>query len=75
MIIVVLVSVVIFGGVQSISKVCERLVPIMAVAYAGGCLVILAFNWALVGDALGPYPGMRVHFEGRVRWRRGLRAS
>ena len=52
-IIVVLVSVVIFGGVQSISKVCERLVPIMAVAYAGGCLVILAFNWALVGDALG----------------------
>ena len=47
------VSVVIFGGVQSISKVCERLVPIMAVAYAGGCLVILAFNWALVGDALG----------------------
>ena len=35
------------------SKVCERLVPIMAVAYAGGCLVILAFNWALVGDALG----------------------
>ena len=52
-IIVVLVSVVIFGGVQSISKVCERLVPIMAVAYAGGCLVILAFNWALIGDALG----------------------
>ena len=52
-VIVVLVSVVIFGGVQSISKVCERLVPIMAVAYAGGCLVILAFNWALVGDALG----------------------
>ena len=52
-VIVVLVSVVIFGGVQSISKVCERLVPIMAVAYAGGCLVILAFNWALIGDALG----------------------
>lgn len=52
-IIVVLVSVVIFGGVQSISKVCEKLVPVMAVAYALGCFVILAFNWTLVGDALG----------------------
>ncbi len=53
MVIVVLVSVVIFGGVQSISKVCETLVPVMAVAYALGCFVILAFNWTLVGDALG----------------------
>ena len=52
-VIVVLVSVVIFGGVQSISKVCEKLVPVMAVAYALGCFVILAFNWTLVGDALG----------------------
>ena len=52
-VIVVLVSVVIFGGVQSISKVCEKLVPVMAVAYALGCFVILAFNWTLVGDESG----------------------
>lgn len=51
--IVVLVSVVIFGGVQSISKVCEKLVPFMAVAYAGGCIVILALNWQLLGQAIG----------------------
>ena len=52
LVIVVLVAAVIFGGVRSISSVCEKLVPIMAVAYAGGCLVILALNWAVLGDAL-----------------------
>ncbi|WP_080798883.1 alanine/glycine:cation symporter family protein [Arabiibacter massiliensis] len=51
--IVVLVSVVIFGGVQSISKVCEKLVPFMAVAYAGGCIVVLVMNGPLLGEALG----------------------
>ena len=50
--IVVLVSVVIFGGVRSISRVCEKLVPVMAVAYAGGCLVILALNAPVVGEAV-----------------------
>ncbi len=51
--IVVLVSVVIFGGVQSISKVCEKLVPFMAVAYAGGCVVILVLNAPFLIEALG----------------------
>ena len=50
--IVVLVSVVIFGGVKSISKVCEKLVPVMAVAYALGCLVILVMNAGALGEAL-----------------------
>ena len=50
--IVVLVSVVVFGGVRSISNVCEKLVPVMAVAYAGGCLVILALNAPVVGEAV-----------------------
>ena len=52
-VIVILVSVVIFGGVESISKVCEKLVPFMAVAYAGGCIVILVLNGPLLGQALG----------------------
>ena len=52
-VIVVLVSVVIFGGVESISKVCEKLVPFMAVAYAGGCIVILVLNGPFLGQALG----------------------
>ncbi|BDE95775.1 alanine/glycine:cation symporter family protein [Raoultibacter timonensis] len=51
--IVVLVSVVIFGGVESISKVCEKLVPFMAVAYALGCVVILVLNGPYLADAVG----------------------
>ncbi|MCI8468485.1 MAG: sodium:alanine symporter family protein [Eggerthellaceae bacterium] len=50
--IVVLVAAVIFGGVRSIAGVCEKLVPVMAVAYAGGCVIILCLNWAVLGDAL-----------------------
>ena len=51
--IVVLVSVVIFGGVESISKVCEKLVPFMAVAYALGCFVILFLNGSYLVEAIG----------------------
>lgn len=42
--IVIMVSVVIFGGVKIISRVCEMLVPFMALAYAWGCIVILGMN-------------------------------
>ena len=52
-VIVVLVAVVIFGGVKTIAAVCERLVPVMAVAYAGGCIVILALNAPVLGEAIG----------------------
>lgn len=51
-VIVILVAVVIFGGVKIISQVCERLVPIMAIGYAVGCLAILVFNWAYLWDAI-----------------------
>ena len=46
------VAIVIFGGVQIISNVCEKLVPIMAIGYALGCLIILVFNWAYLWDAV-----------------------
>lgn len=52
LIIVVLTAAVIFGGVKFISNVCEKLVPFMAIAYAGGCIVILIMNWAYVWDAI-----------------------
>ena len=42
--IVIMVSIVIFGGVKVISKVCEKLVPFMALAYVWGCVVILGMN-------------------------------
>lgn len=40
----VLVALVIFGGIKSIARVCERLVPVMAVFYVIGCLIILVLN-------------------------------
>lgn len=51
-VIVVAVSLVIFGGVKSIARVCEWLVPIMAGAYALGCLFIICVNGTVLGDAL-----------------------
>ncbi|WP_324822829.1 alanine/glycine:cation symporter family protein [Sinanaerobacter sp. ZZT-01] len=39
-----LVAVVILGGVQSITKVCEKLVPFMALFYTLGCIFILIIN-------------------------------
>lgn len=51
LIIAIAVSLVIFGGVRSISTVCEKLVPFMAVAYAIGCIVVLVYNASHVGEA------------------------
>lgn len=41
----VLAALVIFGGVKSISKVCEKLVPFMAIFYVAGCILILGYNY------------------------------
>jgi alanine or glycine:cation symporter, AGCS family len=40
----ILTAVVILGGIKSIARVCERLVPFMAVFYVLGCAIILAMN-------------------------------
>lgn len=42
---------VILGGVKSIAKVCELLVPIMAIGYLIGCVLILVKNSALLPQA------------------------
>ena len=52
LIVVILVSIVIFGGVKSISRVCEKLVPVMAVLYVAGCIAIICINWQYVGPAI-----------------------
>lgn len=39
-----LTALVVFGGVKSISRVCEKLVPVMAIFYVIGCFIILIFN-------------------------------
>ncbi|HEX8310064.1 MAG TPA: sodium:alanine symporter family protein [Chthoniobacteraceae bacterium] len=41
---------VILGGIKSISRVCEVLVPFMAIFYVLGCLAILIKNWAMLPD-------------------------
>lgn len=48
----VLTAAVIWGGVTSIAKVCEKLVPFMAIFYVLGCIVILCINNEFVWPAL-----------------------
>ena len=51
-IVVILVGIVVIGGVKSITRVTEKLVPIMAVLYALGCIIICCMNWNYLGEAL-----------------------
>ncbi len=51
-VIALITAAVIFGGIKSVSKVCEILVPAMAAMYIIGCLIILVMNFAYIGDAL-----------------------
>lgn len=44
-ILAIIVAVIIFGGIQSISKVSEKIVPFMAAIYILAAVTILAFNW------------------------------
>lgn len=48
----VLAAVVIFGGIKSIARVCERLVPFMALFYVLGCIVILGINYDYIIPAI-----------------------
>ncbi len=50
--IVILVSLVVFGGIKIIARVCEFLVPFMAIFYSLGCIVIIVMNWQYIGPAL-----------------------
>ncbi len=47
-----LVAIVIIGGVKSISKVCEKLVPFMAIFYVLGCIIILIINYRFIIPAV-----------------------
>lgn len=48
----VLTAFVIFGGIKSIARVCEKLVPFMAVFYVVGCLIILGINYDYIIPAI-----------------------
>ncbi|MEI3411976.1 MAG: sodium:alanine symporter family protein [Blautia sp.] len=47
-----LTALVIFGGIKSIARVCEKLVPFMAIFYVLGCIVILGLNYDFVIPAI-----------------------
>lgn len=48
----VLTFVVIVGGIRSLARVCERLVPFMAMFYVMGCAVILVMNIEFIPRAI-----------------------
>jgi AGCS family alanine or glycine:cation symporter len=82
----ILTAVVILGGIQSIARVCEMLVPFMAVFYVAGCSVILflkadtipetcslIFNTAFTGTAAtGGFIGAGMREAMRYGVARGL---
>ena len=47
-----LTAVVIFGGIRSIARVCEKLVPFMALFYVLGCIIILGINYDYIIPAI-----------------------
>ncbi|CDD35664.1 putative uncharacterized protein [Roseburia sp. CAG:309] len=51
-IVAALIAFVIFGGIQSIARVCEKLVPVMAAFYVLGCLIILCMNYDYIIPAI-----------------------
>jgi AGCS family alanine or glycine:cation symporter len=52
LVLMALTAVVILGGLKSIARVCEWLVPVMAFVYVGGCVIILLTNLSLLGRAI-----------------------
>ena len=51
-ILAVLVGLVIIGGIKSITRVSEALVPFMALFYVVGCIIILIINHDVLGQAI-----------------------
>ena len=50
-IVAILVGIVIIGGISSIAKVTEKIVPIMAAVYVLGALVVIGVNFENIGPA------------------------
>jgi len=45
-------ALVILGGIKSIAKVCEALVPVMAITYLLGCIILLAVGYSTLWDSI-----------------------
>ncbi|NIA67111.1 alanine:cation symporter family protein [Pelagibius litoralis] len=64
LIVAALVGVVIIGGIQSIAKVTEKVVPFMAVIYCSAALIIIVMNIDQVPSAIGAIIGGAFNPEG-----------
>lgn len=51
-IIAILTGLVVLGGIKSIAKVCERLIPFMAVFYVLGCIALLIIGYKTLPDSI-----------------------
>lgn len=52
-VVAVLAAIVLFGGVQRLGAVTEKLVPAMALVYVAACLAVVVFNFKNVPGVLG----------------------
>ncbi len=52
LVVAVIIATVIIFGVKGITSVCSRLVPIMALLYVVGCVVLLVYNSEYLGETL-----------------------
>lgn len=52
LIIAALTAIVILGGIKKIAKVCDILVPFMAIFYVLGCLILLAIGYKTIGSTV-----------------------
>ena len=48
----IVTAIIILGGIETIATVCEKLVPVMALFYVLGCIVILGINYDYILPAL-----------------------
>jgi len=48
----VFTAIVILGGIKSIARVCEYLVPFMAIFYVAGCAILLIYKYDTVPEAI-----------------------
>jgi len=52
-IIILFTGFVILGGIHSITRICERLVPVMMIFYIAGCCALLVIGWETIPRTIG----------------------
>lgn len=62
----ILVGFIIIGGIKSIGKVTEKLVPLMGIVYVFSCLYIIISNISLLPEAIGKVFSTAFNFDASV---------